>query len=191
MKIALCFASILSLLCACDSSTVDVQPMQVTEDTSMSIYTLPIRDLNGTKNAMDKFAGQVTLIVNVASKCGYTPQYRDLQTLHDRYHAQGFSVVGIPSNDFGGQEPGGAAEITACALGYGADFPLMEKVGVVDAEEQSSIYRFLAEATGETPNWNFCKYLIDQNGTPVAYYGSNVEPLSQELTDRIDLILGN
>jgi glutathione peroxidase len=109
--------------------------------------------------------------------------------LHERYASQGFSVVGFPCNDFGGQEPGDAEAITACATGYGATFPIMEKVSVVEGDSQFTIYSDLFEATGALPEWNFGKYLVDQHGTPIAFFGSRIEPLSTELTDRIDALL--
>ena len=152
----------------------------------MNVYNHDRNDVFGKPVAKDKFGGQVTLIVNLASHCGYTPQYKDLQALHERYSDQGFSVVGFPCNDFGGQEPGDADAITACASGFGAEFPIMEKVGVIDNESQCAIYHDLWKATGVLPKWNFGKYLIDQYGTPVAFFGSSVEPLSAELTDCID-----
>ena len=171
---------------SCDSRVVDVKTMK---DSLMNVYDHECNDVHGVPVDRNMFAGKVTLVVNLASKCGYTPQYKDLQTLHERYKSQGFSVVGFPCNDFGGQEPGDAAEITACALQYGAEFPIMEKVGVIESDSQSEIYRDLKEATGVLPNWNFGKYLIDKNGTPVTFFGTNVEPLSPDLTGRIETLL--
>ena len=185
-KLFILLTSTLALLVACDSRVIDVQ---VQKENAMNVYNHPCNDVHGVPVDKDAFDGQVTLIVNLASKCGYTPQYGDLQTLHARYSSRGFSVVGFPCNDFGGQEPGDAASITACASSYGAMFPIMEKVGVIDNDAQCAIYHDLAEATGALPEWNFGKYLIDQNGTPTAFFGSNVEPLSPELTDRIETLL--
>lgn len=159
------------------------------KEPTVNVYNNPCNNVLGSPLDMGTFDGQVTLIVNLASKCGYTPQYEDLQSLHERYKDRGFSVVGFPCNDFGGQEPGDAATITACASGYGATFPIMEKVHVVDNDEQCAIYQDLQKATGVLPKWNFCKYLVDQHGTPVAFFGSSVEPLSAELTDRVDELL--
>ena len=155
----------------------------------MNVYNHEYNDVHGKPVDKDKFEGQITLIVNLASHCGFTPQYKDLQALHERYSDQGFSVVGFPCNDFGGQEPGDADAIMECAAKYGAVFPIMEKVGVIDNESQFAVYHDLAEATGVLPKWNFGKYLIDQHGTPIAFFGSNIEPLSAELTDRIDSLL--
>jgi glutathione peroxidase len=155
----------------------------------MNVYDNQLRDVHGEPVNNNQFDGQVTLIVNLASKCGLTPQYEDLQKLHEQYEEQGFSVVGFPCNDFGGQEPGDASTIMACASGYKADFPIMEKVSVIDGDTQCALYQDLAEATGALPEWNFGKYLVDQNGTPVAFFGSMVEPLSPEIVDRINELL--
>ena len=182
------FTSIIVLLVACDSRVIDAQP---SKESVMNVYINQLHDVHGAPVDDDRFEGQVTLIVNLASKCGLTPQYEDLQALHERYKEQGFSVVGFPCNDFGGQEPGGAEEITSCASGYGAEFPIMEKVGVLDNDSQCDIYKDLKVAIDALPEWNFGKYLIDQHGTPIAFFGSMVEPLSQEITERIESLLAN
>ena len=185
-KLHAIFTSLLALVTSCDSRIIDVP---VTKDTAMNIYDHPYNDLHGNPVDKSTFDGKVTLVVNLASKCGLTPQYGDLQALHEQYASQGFSVVGFPCNDFGGQEPGDAEAITACATGYGATFPIMEKVCVIDGDSQCAIYHDLRTATGAVPEWNFGKYLIDKHGTPVAFFGSRVEPLSPEITDRIDALL--
>lgn len=173
---------------SCDSRIIDVQTIK---DSTMNVYNNECNDVHGNPMEKSTFKGQVTLIVNLASHCGYTPQYKELQALHERYNERGFSVVGFPCNDFGGQEPGDAQEITECATKYGANFPIMEKVGILDNDLQCKIYQDLSEATGVLPEWNFGKYLVDQNGTPAAFFGSSVKPLSTELTDRIDDLLAN
>jgi len=157
----------------------------------MNVYVHPCNDVYGTPVDSERFEGKVTLIVNLASECGYTSQYKDLQALHDRYKDQGFSVVGFPCNDFGGQEPGDAEAITACASGYGAEFPIMEKVGVIDNDAQSPLYYDLAQETGTLPSWNFGKYLVNREGTPIAFFGTDVEPTSTEITNRIDALLSD
>jgi glutathione peroxidase len=186
-KFAALFTSIVPMLASCDSRIIDA-PLQ--KETTMNVYDNPLTDIHGKPVEKDAFEGQVTLVVNLASKCGLTPQYEDLQGLHDRFFKQGFSVVGFPCNDFGGQEPGGAEEITACATGFGASFPIMEKVSVVEGDAQCKMYEDLFQATGALPEWNFGKYLVDQHGAPVAFFGSRIEPLSDELTDRISALLG-
>jgi len=171
---------------ACDARVIDIGNGP---SPTLGIYAHDCANLGGEPSGLAQFRGKVVLIVNVASHCGYTSQYRDLQTMHARYADRGFSVVGFPCNDFGGQEPGDAAAITACAAGYGAVFPLMEKVVVKAGPDQSPIYASLADATGALPRWNFGKYLIDHNGRPVAFFGTRVEPLDDELIQRIDALL--
>jgi glutathione peroxidase len=151
------------------------------------VYAHDITDLEG--NATSLPAGHVTLIVNVASQCGYTPQYRDLQTLHDTYADRGFAVIGFPCNDFGSQEPGDAAAITACATGLDASFMLMDKVHVKAGPNQSPVYRDLSQATGVLPKWNFGKYLVNREGVAVAFFGSSVGPMDPELTGEIETLL--
>jgi glutathione peroxidase len=137
----------------------------------------------------EKFAGQVLLVVNTASKCGFTPQYEGLEALHQSLSGQGFSVLGFPSNDFKGQEPGTEDEIKEfCTLTYGVKFPMFEKVHVI-GEQTASIYRKLEAATGEAPGWNFHKYLVDREGNVVASFGSKTTPDDAALRAKIDELL--
>lgn len=127
-------------------------------------------------NLNETYAGKVLLVVNTASKCGFTPQYDGLEALQQKYAAQGFSVLGFPSNDFMGQEPGTEAEIKEfCTLTYGVKFPMFEKVHVKGAEA-TPLYRDLAAKTGVAPGWNFHKYLIGRDGQVVANFSSKVKP---------------
>jgi glutathione peroxidase len=136
-----------------------------------------------------EFGGKVLLVVNTASKCGFTPQYEGLEALHARLEARGFSVVGFPSNDFMGQEPGSEAEIKEfCALTYGVKFPMFEKVHVT-GDETTPFYRQLAAATGEKPAWNFHKYLIDRSGKVVGSFGSRTKPDDPKLVAQIEALL--
>ena len=122
------------------------------------------------------YGGKVLLVVNTASKCGYTPQYEALEALHARLEPRGFAVLGFPSNDLMGQEPGSEEEIRDfCTLTYGVKFPMFEKV-VVTGDGATPLYRDLAAATGEEPGWNFHKYLLDRHGRVVASFPSKVEP---------------
>ena len=137
----------------------------------------------------ERFGGQVLLVVNVASKCGFTPQYEGLEALHEKLSPQGFAVVGFPSNDFKGQEPGTEQEIAEfCKLTYGVKFPMFEKVHVV-GDETTSIYRKLSAATGESPKWNFHKYLVDRQGNVVASFGSKTTPDDAALAAKIDELI--
>jgi glutathione peroxidase len=136
-----------------------------------------------------QFSGKVLLVVNTASECGYTPQYEGLEKLYRRYRDKGFTVLGFPANDFGGQEPGSNQEIAQfCRLNYGVTFPMFAKTSVVGAKA-NSLYRALAAQTGNPPRWNFHKYLLDRSGQPVAVFESAVEPEDSRLTSQIEKLL--
>jgi len=133
--------------------------------------------------------GKVVLVVNTASKCAYTPQYEGLEKLYARYRDQGLVVVGFPSNDFAGQEPGGEKQIRDfCRLTYNVQFPMFEKVRV-KGNAADPFYRYLADATGEQPRWNFHKYLLDREGHVVASLPSQVEPEDARLVQMIEELL--
>ncbi len=132
------------------------------------------------------YAGDVLLVVNTASKCGFTPQYEGLEALQKQYAAQGFNVLGFPSNDFMGQEPGTEADIKEfCTLTYGVKFPMFEKVQV-KGDEATPLYLDLARATGVQPGWNFHKYLIGRDGKVVANFSSKVKPGDPQLIAAIE-----
>lgn len=155
-----------------------------------SLYTLQTTTLQGRPASLADYQGKVTLVVNVASRCGYTPQYAGLQKLHDELVGRGFSVLGFPSNDFGAQEPGTAEEIeTFCKKNYGVTFPMFEKVVTKAGEGQSPVYAFLGKGR-ELPSWNFGKYLVGRDGQVVAFFPSKVTPESKELRDAIEAALG-
>jgi glutathione peroxidase len=148
----------------------------------VNFYSLTAKTLDGSPFALEQLAGRVSLVVNVASACGFTPQYAGLQALHTELEAKGLSVLGFPCNDFGRQEPGSADEIREfCDTRFRVTFPLFEKVVVKAGPEQSPLYRELRAATGKLPNWNFCKYLIGRDGSVLGFYESKVEPGSVEL----------
>ncbi|MCK7595378.1 glutathione peroxidase [Pseudomarimonas salicorniae] len=137
----------------------------------------------------EAYADKVVLVVNTASKCGFTPQYEGLEALHQELGERGFAVIGFPSNDFMGQEPGSEEEIRDfCTNTYGVKFPMFEKVSVT-GDEVTPLYRALAEASGEAPGWNFHKYLIDRDGKFVASYGSRTKPDDAALRERIEALL--
>lgn len=130
--------------------------------------------------------GKVLLVVNTASKCGYTSQYEGLEALQKRFGAQGFSVLGFPSNDFRGQEPGSEEQIQEfCTLTYGVKFPMYEKVHVIGAET-TPLYRRLHDATGVSPGWNFHKYLVSRDGRVVGNWPSKVTPDDPQLVAAIE-----
>lgn len=137
-----------------------------------------------------QWQGKVLLVVNTASYCGFTSQYDGLEKLYARLKDRGLVVVGFPSNDFGNQEPGSNKEIAEfCRLTYGVQFPMFAKATVV-GRNASPLYLQLTRATGEAPQWNFHKYLIDRSGTRVLSFGSRVRPDDRELLARIDEFLG-
>lgn len=139
-----------------------------------------------TVNLGQAYGGQVLLVVNTASKCGFTPQYEGLEAMYAKYKDQGFAVLGFPSNDFMGQEPGSEEDIQEfCTLTYGVKFPMFEKVQVRGADA-TPLYRDLAAATGEAPGWNFHKYLIDREGRVVASFGSRTKPDDAALVAEIE-----
>jgi len=141
-----------------------------------SFYDLKTMTLEGKPADLAQYKGKVSLVVNVASKCGYTPQYAGLEKLHRDMKGRGVNVLGFPSNDFGGQEPGTAQEIaTFCKLTYDVTFPMFEKVVTKKGPEQSPVYSFLG-ASGDLPAWNFSKYVIDKQGKIVAFFPSKVTP---------------
>ena len=157
----------------------------------MSLYDVPINSLDGTAGVLADQKGKVTLLVNVASFCGLTPQYEGLEKLHERFGPQGFSVVGIPCNQFGAQEPGTADEIkTFCSTSYGVTFPLAEKIEV-NGDGRHALYRQLtpkADAEGHTGDirWNFEKFVVDRQGNVVGRFGPMVTPDDESLLRAID-----
>jgi glutathione peroxidase len=147
--------------------------------------------LDGGALPLSAWRGRPILVVNTASYCGYTPQYAELEALWRRYRARGLVVLGVPSNDFGEQEPGGEAEIAAFCRGrYGVDFPLAQKTRVIGAEAHP-FYRWIAANLGEAgaPRWNFHKYLIGPDGELVGAWPSQVSPTDPQITAEIDPLL--
>jgi glutathione peroxidase len=156
----------------------------------MNLYSLQTEALDGKPVDLAAYRGKVTLVVNVASECGFTPQYAGLQQLHREFADRGFVVLGFPSNDFGGQEPGTAAQIRSfCTTKYGVDFPLFAKVHTKAGKDQSPVYELLGKTTGSLPNWNFCKYLIGKKGQPLQFFGSRTAPDAADLRAAIEQAL--
>ena len=157
--------------------------------TVSSFYDLGTTTLLGKPADLGIYRGKVTLVVNVASYCGYTPQYQGLEKLHRELAGKGFAVLGFPSNDFGEQEPGSAQEIADfCRRTYDVTFPMFAKVVTTPGRQQSPIYTFLG-ASGHLPAWNFSKYLIGKDGKVIAFYPSDVTPESPELRRAITTAL--
>ena len=138
-------------------------------------------DQFGKEQKLDKYKDKVLLIVNVASKCGFTPQYNGLESLYEKLHGRGFEILGFPSNQFGAQEPGNEAEIAQfCELNYGVKFPLFAKIDV-NGSDAAPLYQYLKKAKpgllgSEAIKWNFTKFLVDRKGKVVERYAPNVEP---------------
>ena len=149
--------------------------------------TMPM--LTGGDATLCQYSGKVLLVVNTASRCGYTPQYEGLEKLYRRYKDNGLLVLGFPSNDFGAQEPGSNKEIAQfCEMNYGVSFPMFAKTKVV-AGAANPFYERLAGATGTRPQWNFHKYLIDRRGGKVLAYGTKVTPEDRQLVAEIERLL--
>lgn len=157
----------------------------------MSVYDTKIAALNGTPDSLGAEAGKVTLMVNVASKCGLTPQYEGLERIHERYAGQGFSVLGFPCNQFMGQEPGSSDEIAEfCSTTYGVTFPLFEKIDV-NGDDRHPLYQELTgspDAEGYTGDirWNFEKFLVASDGSVIARFAPQVDPEAPEVTSAIE-----
>lgn len=151
-----------------------------------SLYDLKTSTLTGTPADLGDYKGKVTLVVNVASKCGFTKQYTALEALHRELGPRGFAVLGFPSNDFGGQEPGTAEEIQQfCKLTYDVTFPMFAKVETKAGPGQSPIYAFLGQ-TGNLPQWNFGKYVVGKDGKVLAYFPSRTTPDDPALREALD-----
>jgi glutathione peroxidase len=149
------------------------------------------RPLMGDKpvHLCEEFRGQVVLVVNTASKCAYTPQYEGLEDMYARYRERGLVVAGFPSNDFGSQEPGSEKQVRDfCRLTYGVQFPMFAKTRVLGPDAEP-FYKYLADVTGDTPRWNFHKYLLDREGRVVASFPSQVGPDDERLITAIETLL--
>ena len=149
-----------------------------------SIYDFKLNSIDGEVIDFSKYKGKTLLLVNVASKCGYTPQYADLEKLHETYGDK-ITVLGFPANNFGAQEPGSNLEIAEfCQKNYGVKFQMFEKISV-KGEDQHPLYAWLKEkSAGNEPGWNFCKYLVKSDGT-VKFFNSKVNPLDKQITDEL------
>lgn len=160
----------------------------------MSIHDIPVRTLSGEPSSLGALAGKALLVVNVASKCGLTPQYKGLERLHERYAERGFSVVGFPCNQFAGQEPGTAEEIaTFCSTTYGVTFPLFEKIEV-NGPGRHPVYQELTafpDASGAAGDvqWNFEKFLLSPDGSVVGRFRPTTDPESDEVVRAVESAL--
>ncbi|HOX83802.1 MAG TPA: glutathione peroxidase [Chryseolinea sp.] len=148
-----------------------------------SLYDFKMTSIDGEQIDFAKYKGKTLLIVNVASKCGYTPQYGDLQKLQEQYGSK-ITILGFPANNFGSQEPGSNLEIAEfCQKNYGVSFQMFEKISV-KGDDQHPLYKLLKEKTGKEPSWNFCKYLVKPDGT-ITFLDSKVNPLDKVIVDAL------
>ncbi len=183
----------MALLIACNQA-----PQTVSESTTLALnsekpvakafHEFAVKDINGDSFDFASLKGKRVLIVNTASKCGYTPQYEDLQKLYEMYGGSNFEIIGFPCNQFMGQEPGSNAEIKEfCQKNYGVSFPMMDKIDV-KGDDQAPIYTWLCErdwngVDDARVSWNFNKFLVDENGNWVAHYGSRTNPMDEEIVN--------
>ena len=168
------------------SSFVTPALAQAPAMTRITAYAFSFAGLEGGEIKLADHAGKPILVVNTASLCGYTPQYAGLQQLWERYRQRGLMIVGVPSNDFGGQEPGGAADITKTAHGeYGVGFPLAAKAQVKGASPHPFYKWAASERPLETPRWNFHKYLVGRDGHIAAVFATDIEPMDARVVNAI------
>lgn len=155
-----------------------------------SLHEFSVKNIDGKEIKLSDYQGKVALIVNVASQCGYTPQYKGLEALYKTYKDQGLVILGFPSNDFGAQEPGTEEQIKQfCGLKYDVTFDMFSKVKV-KGNDKVDVYKYLTEGTKAEVQWNFNKFLVDKSGKVVKYYASSVSPESPELKKDIEALLG-
>lgn len=192
--IALAVASAGALFLSRGLMTGNAQTKPKQEKAMKSIYDIPVKTIDGKPATLGDYKGKVLLIVNVASQCGYTPQYEGLEKIYKQYQSKGLVVLGFPANNFGGQEPGTEAEIvTFCSKNYGVTFPMFAKLSAAGADIHP-LYKFLTEKETNPNfagkiNWNFNKFLIDKNGDPIARFDSADKPESAKVTQAIEQAL--
>jgi glutathione peroxidase len=155
-----------------------------------ALFDRTLNDIREQPRSLCEYAGKVVLVVNTASQCGYTPQYEGLEALQRKYRDRGFVVLGFPSNDFGGQEPGSNQEIAAfCVNQYAIDFPMFAKSSV-RGDGANPLFADLARATGSAPRWNFHKYLVARDGRETLAFATKVDPRDPALAAAIERLLG-
>ena len=180
----------LMLLSSCFGKDIKSKPATMTTtETTSAFYDFKMKSLTGEMIDFASFKGKKVLLVNVASKCGYTPQYEDLQKLHEQYGDK-LVVLGFPSNNFASQEPGTEEEIGAfCKKNYGVTFQLFSKISV-KGDDQAPLYKWLSDKSqngwnDQTPSWNFCKYLVNEKGELVKYFSAGVKPMGEEILNEL------
>ena len=163
-------------------------------NSTQTIYPFKLKLLNGKDQTLSAYKGKVLLIVNTASGCGFTPQFKELQSLREEFVDQGFEILGFPTNDFGGQEPLNDQEINKfCKVNFGVEFPMFEKI-MVRGDQMHPLFKFLSDKNlnghlNSSPRWNFHKYLINQEGEVVDYFYSFTKPNSSKIKKKIQRLL--
>ncbi|MDH3519740.1 MAG: glutathione peroxidase [Myxococcales bacterium] len=182
----------LFLLAALIACAIQAAPEKRNDVGAAPLADFTLKRLDGKTDHLGAYRGQVLLIVNVASECGYTPQYAGLQSLYERYRERGFAVLGFPSNDFGKQEPGSNDEIAKfCRANYGVEFPMFSKCAVL-GDDAHPLYRELASRPspiGGPVTWNFEKFLVDREGRVIARFEPDIEPGDTRIARRIEALL--
>jgi len=173
---------LLIILVVLSVSTIIYSATKSEDKMSKTVYDFTVTTINGEEKSLADFEGKVLLIVNTASNCGFTPQYKGLQELYNKYNKQGLEILGFPCNQFGGQEPGSDEQIKEfCDLNYSVTFPMFSKIDV-NGDNAHPLYKFLkSEQAGlitDEIKWNFTKFLVDKNGKPVDRYASQTSPES-------------
>jgi glutathione peroxidase len=174
------------------SSVLVSQPKEQTAVDKKSIYDFTMKTIDGKEKSLADYKGDVLLVVNVASLCGYTPQYKDLEEVYEKYKGKGFRILAFPANNFGEQEPGTDSEIkTFCESKYSVTFDLFSKISV-KGDDQHPLYRYI---TKDSPfpgdvKWNFQKYLVDKKGNIVAMFPSRVKPTDKQFIEKVESLLG-
>jgi glutathione peroxidase len=157
-----------------------------------NVYDFTLNSIDGKASPLGEYKGKVVMIVNVASKCGFTPQYKELEAVYEKYQAQGFVILGFPANNFGGQEPGSNEEIkTFCSRTYNVKFPMYSKISV-KGPDIAPLYQFLtdpASKTGGEIKWNFTKFLVGKDGKVIARFETPVKPDAPEVISAIEKAL--
>lgn len=191
----LCGGILALLLCLTGcGEQVDREPTRMTGDAERSIYDFTVKDIDGRDVELGSHQGKVLLVVNVASKCGFTPQYEGLQKLYETYEDKGFLVLGFPANNFLWQEPGTNEEIKSfCTLKYNVTFPMFAKISV-KGSDQHPLYAFLTDKQANPTvdgkiSWNFNKFLIARDGRVIRQFGSRTKPLADELVKDVEAAL--
>jgi glutathione peroxidase len=187
----LLFAIAIALPLAADTATAASTPTGTDPMSTKTLHDFRVRTIEGKDQALSAYKGQVLLVVNTASRCGFTPQYEGLERLHSEYRERGFRVLGFPANDFMGQEPGTNAEIQSfCSTNYKISFPMYEKISV-KGKKIAPLYQWLTKESAFPGDisWNFNKFLVGPDGRVVARFGSSTKPESEEVRAAIERLL--